>query len=251
MTINDYPTFINEWDKSKVKKETKEILKEIGALQYKMFAENRSAIIVVLQGIDASGKDGLTRGLLQYCNPVGLETHAFKKPTEEEYSHDFLWRVHKASPRTGILKVFIRSHYEDILVPTVEKYIPPEIIDKRYEQINIFEKVLEENDTKVLKFFLNVSKEEQKKRLIERIEIKEKHWKHKDGDWQTREKFDEYMSVYMDIIERCGDIPWHVVPSDTNWQKLYAVAQVVLSTLKGMNMQWPELVTSMDTTEFK
>lgn len=251
MSNNTYPTFNNEWDKSKIKKKTKKMLKEIGDLQYKMLAENRRSIIIVLQGIDASGKDGLTKSLLKYCNPVGLESHAFKKPTEEEYAHDFLWRVHRECPRSGIMKVFIRSHYEDILVPTVEKYISQEVIDQRYSQINVFEKLLDENNTRVLKFFLNVSKEEQKKRLLERIEIKEKHWKHKDGDWNTREKFDDYMKVYAQIIKKCNVIPWHVVPADTNWQKLYAVAEVVLKTLREMNIQWPELVTTRNSDEFR
>lgn len=251
MSNKSHPTFNSEWDKSKIKKKTKKMLKEIGDLQYKMLAENRRSIIIVLQGIDASGKDGLTRQLLKYCNPVGIETHAFRKPTEEEYAHDFLWRVHRACPRSGIMKVFIRSHYEDILVPSVEKYIPQEVIDQRYGQINVFEKLLADNGTKMLKFYLNVSPEEQKKRLLDRVATEEKHWKHKDGDWNTREKFDDYMKVYAQILEKCNVIPWHVVPADTNWQKLYVVAEVVLKTLREMDIQWPELVTSRDPAEFK
>jgi PPK2 family polyphosphate:nucleotide phosphotransferase len=244
------PTYNSEWDKSRIKDQTKEMLKEIGDLQYKMLAENRRSIIIVLQGIDASGKDGLTRKLLKYCNPVGIETHAFRKPTEEEYAHDFLWRVHRACPRSGIMKVFIRSHYEDILVPSVEKYIPEEIIDQRYNQINVFEKLLADNGTIMLKFFLNVSREEQKRRLLDRVFIAEKHWKHKDGDWNTREKFDEYVKIYGRILDRCNYIPWHVVPADSNWQKLYAVADIVLKTLRDMNIQWPPLVTSRDQEWF-
>jgi polyphosphate kinase 2 (PPK2 family) len=146
-------------------------------------------------------------------------------------------------PCKGEMKIFIRSHYEDILVPSVEKYIPAEIIEKRYKVINDFEKLLEQNDTKVLKFFMNVSKEAQKKRLMERIELKEKHWKHKDGDWDTREKFDEYLAVYEKIINTCDTNPWYIVPSDKNWQKLYAVAEVVLMTLEELDLKWPELVT--------
>jgi len=243
MKIDDYPTFNKEWKKDETKKKTKKMLKEIGELQHKMYAENKHSIIVVLQGIDASGKDGLTNGLLKYCDHVGLEVYSFKKPTDLEYSHDFLWRVHQVCPAKGVLQIFIRSHYEDILVPSVLKYIPGEVIEKRYEMINTFERLIEENGTRVLKFFLNVSKEEQKRRLTERIEVKEKHWKHKDGDWDTREKFDEYMKVYESILKRCNDVPWYVVPADTNWQKLYAVAEVVLKTLRGFDMKWPELVS--------
>jgi PPK2 family polyphosphate:nucleotide phosphotransferase len=243
MKISDYPTFNKEWDKREIKKKTKKILKEIGELQHKMYAENKRSIIVVLQGIDASGKDGATNGLLRYCDHVGIEVYSFKKPTELENSHDFLWRIHEVCPARGVMQIFIRSHYEDILVPSVLKYIPEDVIEKRYDMINTFERLIEENGTRVLKFFLNVSKDVQKERLIERIEMKEKHWKHKDGDWDTREKFDEYMKVYQKILDRCNDVPWYVVPADTNWQKLYGVAEVVLKTLKDFDLKWPDLVT--------
>jgi PPK2 family polyphosphate:nucleotide phosphotransferase len=251
MKFSDIPTFNKEWDKDDTEKKTKKILKEIGELQYKMYAQNKYSIIVVLQGTDGSGKDGVTKGLLKYCNPIGLEVYSFKKPTDLEYSHDFLWRIHQVCPAKGVLQVFIRSHYEDILVPSVEKFIPAQVIEKRYEAINIFEKMLEESGTKVLKFFLNVSKEAQKKRLMERIEMKEKHWKHKDGDWDTREKFDQYMKVYQNILTRCNVVPWTAVPADKNWQKLYAVAEVVLKTLKELPLEWPELVSEKFTVPVK
>lgn len=241
--ISDHPTFNKEWDKKETEEKTKKILKKIGKLQNKMYAQNKFSLLIVLQGTDASGKDGLTKGLLKYCNPLGIKIFSFKKPTENEYAHDFLWRVHQVVPRKGDLQVFIRSHYEDILVPAVEKFIPADIIEKRYEVINDFERLLETNNTKVLKFFMNVSKEAQKERLIERIEMKEKHWKHKDGDWDTREKFDEYLGVYERIINTCNIIPWNIVPADKNWQKLYAVADVVLRTLEDLDLKWPELVS--------
>jgi PPK2 family polyphosphate:nucleotide phosphotransferase len=241
--ISDYATFNKEWDREKTEEKTDKMLKKIGKLQHKMYAQNKFSLLIVLQGTDASGKDGLTRGLLKYCNPIGLKLKSFKKPTEEEYAHDFLWRVHEVAPRKGDLQVFIRSHYEDILVPSVEKFIPAEIIEKRYQLINNFEKLVEHNDTRILKFFMYVSKEAQKDRLMERIELKEKHWKHKDGDWDTRAKFDEYMAVYEKIINTCNVIPWHIVPSDKNWQKLYFVAEIVLKTLEEMDLKWPELIT--------
>src|SRR5512136_1596440 len=202
--IADYPTFNKEWDREKTAEKTKKILKKIGKLQNKMYAQNKFSLLLVLQGIDASGKDGVTKGLLKYSNPLGIKIHSFKKPSEEEYAHDFLWRVHEVVPRKGELKVFIRSHYEDILVPAVEKFIPAEVIEKRYKIINDFEKLLEDNDTVILKFFMNVSKEAQKGRLMERTEVKQKHWKHKDSDWDTREKFDEYLAVYEKIINTCN-----------------------------------------------
>lgn len=241
--IKGYPTFIKEWDKKEIKEKTDKILEKIGKLQNKMLAQSKYSLLIVLQGTDASGKDGVTKGLLKYCNPIGVKIHSFKKPTELEYAHDFLWRVHQVVPRKGDMQIFIRSHYEDILVPSVEKFIPAEIIEKRYKLINDFEKLIEHNDTKILKFFMNVSKEVQEERLMERVELKEKHWKHKDGDWATREKLDEYLAVYERILNTCNEIPWHIAPSDRNWQKLYFVAEIVLKTLEEMDLQWPELVS--------
>lgn len=241
--ISDYHTFNKEWDREKTEADTEKMLKKIGKLQHKMYAQNKYSMLVVLQGTDASGKDGLTKGLLKYCNPIGIKIHSFKKPTENEYAHDFLWRVHQVVPRKGDMQIFIRSHYEDILVPSVEKFIPQEVIEKRYKLINDFEKLLEHNETRVLKFFMNVSKEVQKERLMERVELKEKHWKHKDGDWDTRVKFDEHMAVYERIINTCNVIPWHIVPSDKNWQKLYFTADVVLKTLEELDLKWSELIT--------
>lgn len=237
----NHQTFIQGHDKDEIKKETKSILKRIGELQYQMMAQAKYSLLIVFQGLDASGKDGLTKGLLRYCNPVGVSIKGFKKPTPEEYGHDFLWRVHQHTPLKGELKVFIRSHYEDILVPSVEEFIPAEIIEKRYQMINDFEQLVEHNNTKILKFFLNVSPEVQKERLEERIENPKKHWKHNDGDWDTREKFDEYLSVYDKILNRCNDIPWHVIPADTNWQKLYFVSKKVLEAFENMDFKWPEL----------
>ena len=241
--IADYPTFDKNWNKKEIQQKTTKMLKKIGRLQYKMYAQNKYSLLIIFQGTDASGKDGVTAGILKYCNPIGIEVDSFKKPTEEEYAHDFLWRIHKVTPRKGMTNVFIRSHYEDILVPSVEKYIPGDIIEKRYNIINEFERLLEQNNTRVLKFFLNVSKEAQEKRLMERIEFKEKHWKHKDGDWDTREKFDKYLAVYERIINTCNEIPWYIIPADRNWQKLYAATEVVLKTLEELDLKWPELVS--------
>jgi PPK2 family polyphosphate:nucleotide phosphotransferase len=241
--IADHPTFEKTLDKKETKDKTRKMLKEIGKLQYKMYGQNKFSLLIVFQGIDASGKDGATKDLIEFCNAVGIKIHSFKKPTDEEFAHDFLRRVHEFTPGRGEMQIFVRSHYEDILVPSVEKYIPDEIIENRYEMINSFEKLVESNNTKVLKFFLNVSKEAQKERLMERIESKKKHWKHKDSDWDTREKFDEYIAVYEKVINNCNDIPWHIVPADKNWQKTFYVADVVLKTLKALDLKWPGLVS--------
>ncbi len=245
MKIKDYPSYNLKWDKKETRKKTKKLLKEIGELQYKIYAQGKYSLLIVFQGTDASGKDGLTRGLLKYCNPIGIKIKSFKKPTPEEYSHDFLWRVHKTTPAKGDIQVFIRSHYEDILVPTVEGLFAKEVVEQRYRLINDFESLLEHNDTRILKFYLNVSPEAQEKRLMERINMAEKHWKHKDGDWETRKKMSEYIEVYERIFRECNKVPWHIVPADKNWQKLYYVAEEVLKTLKSFDLQWPELETEM------
>ncbi len=244
--LKDYSTKIPNWDKKEKKKALKNTLKRIGKLQYQMFAEEKSSLLIVLQGIDASGKDGLIRRLFKYCNPVSISVKSYKKPTPEEYAHDFLWRVHEHAPKKGWVQVFIRSHYEDILVPTVEGFLPADLVEKRYELMNQFEKLLEHNGTHILKFYLNVSKEEQEERLRERLTVKEKYWKHNDGDWETRQKFDQYMKVYESILNRCNDVPWHIVPSDSNTQKLSVVAEAVLKELESMNLKWPELKTEFE-----
>lgn len=238
-------TKLENLDKDSIKDETKKLTKAIGELQYQMYAEKKHAILLVLQGLDASGKDGLVRDLLEYANPVGISVYSFKKPTPEEYAHDFLWRVHKQVPAKGILQVFIRSHYEDILVPSVEGYVPAEIIEQRYDQINRFEQLLEENGTKILKFYMSVSQEKQEERLKERITNPEKHWKHNDGDWETLKKRDRYMDLYHQIFERCNRIPWQVIPSDTNWQKTWVASQILLKTLNEFGLEWPQLETEM------
>jgi PPK2 family polyphosphate:nucleotide phosphotransferase len=241
----EFTTHLSDLDKKVIQKETQKMTKQIGDLQYQMYAEKKHSILIVLQGLDASGKDGLVRDLLEYCNPVGVSVYSFKKPTPEEYAHDFLWRVHKQAPSKGILQVFVRSHYEDILVPAVEGFIPPEIIEKRYDLMNNFELLLEQNGTRVIKFLMAVSEEQQKKRLNERITNPEKHWKHNDGDWDTLKKREQYMKVYNDIYTRCNLIPWHIIPSDKNWQKNWVAAQILLKTLRDLRLVWPSLVTEL------
>lgn len=243
MELNKFPTSLTGLDKKATKDETESMLEKIGDLQYTMYAQKKRSMLIVLQGMDASGKDGLVGDLLRYCNPVGLSVHSFKKPTEEEFAHDFLWRVHPHSPAKGDMQIFIRSHYEDILVPAVEGYYTPEIIDARFGLINDFERLLQQNGTVILKFFLNISKEEQEVRLKERLENPEKFWKHNDGDWDTRTKFDQYIDVYEKIINRCNIVPWVVVPSDKNWQKLYVVAREVLKALEQIDPEFPPLKT--------
>ncbi len=239
-------TFDKSLDKKETKEKTDEILKQIGELQYQMYAEGKHSVMIILQGLDAAGKDGVARGLLRHCKPAGYSIASFNKPTELEYKYDFLWRVHQKVPAKGYLTIFNRSHYEDILVPSVEGYISKDIIEERYELINFFERLLIQNGTIIFKFFLNVSSDVQKERLDERLQIRRKNWKHHDSDWTTRLKAEQYLKVYENIFERCNEVaPWHIIPADTNWQKLYYAAKIVLERLEKLDMEWPELSSNI------
>ena len=229
--------------KEECKEELKQLNKQLIGYQKKMQAQGKYSLLIILQGMDASGKDGATRRVLEGVNPSGIHVKSFKKPTDEEFAHDFLWRVHQHTPKKGMIQVFNRSHYEDILVPSVMGYISKEIIEERYELINQFERLLEHNNTRVLKFFLHVSKEEQLERLQERIDNPEKHYKHNDGDWETREHWDAYMKVYQSIFEKCNDIPWHIIPSDKNWYKTNLITKKIIESFETMELEWPELET--------
>ena len=230
-----------DWEKDAIKEESKELIDKIAELQKVLYAEGKRSILLVLQGLDAAGKDGTVRTIFSAVNPLGCNVYSFKKPTEEEMNHDFLWRVHNVVPEKGMIHIFNRSHYEDILVPTVLKTQNEGEIDARYEQINQFEALLEANGTKIIKCYLHISKEEQLERLTERVENPEKYWKHNDGDWHSRKLWDDYMSVYETIFKRCNEVPWHIIPADRNWVKINYVAREILKALNDMNLQWPDL----------
>jgi PPK2 family polyphosphate:nucleotide phosphotransferase len=239
--LSQIPTNDKSVDKDKIKAENKELAIQIGILQNVLMASESKALLVIYQGMDASGKDGAVKNVFESINPSGINVYSFKKPTEIELSHDFLWRVHQICPKKGMIHVFNRSHYEDILVPTVEEFLPKELVHSRFESINNFEKMLTAEGTVILKFYLHISKERQEERLIERIEIKEKNWKHNDGDWETREKWEEYMNVYETIFEKCNTIPWHIIPSNSNSIKVNRISKIVLNTLQEMNLSYPPL----------
>jgi len=232
---------IDKSKKEEVKLENTKLIAEIIELQRKMNAQSKYALLIIFQGMDASGKDGAVRRTLSGINPNGISVKSFKKPTDEEFAHDFLWRVHPHTPAKGMIQVFNRSHYEDILVPSVYGVLPKETINQRFDLINNFERQIESNNTTILKFYLHTSKDEQYKRLTERIEIKEKHWKHKDGDWETREHWDEFQTVYETIFEKCSQPEWTIVPADKNWEKVNVVAKTILKALQKMDLNWPDL----------
>jgi PPK2 family polyphosphate:nucleotide phosphotransferase len=244
------PEGYSSWDKGEIKKETDKLLDDVYEYSKRLYAESKQSVLLVLQGMDASGKDGLTRTLFKKISPAWVNVHSFKKPTDEESAHDFLWRIHKCTPVAGSITVFNRSHYEDILVPSVYGYIDEETIEKRYEQINNFEKHLEANGTKIIKCYLNVGYDKQEQKLLERINTAEKHWKHSDGDWETRERWDDFMNVYETIFDKCSDIPWHIIPCNHNWGKLYTAASILVDTLKEMDPKFPAIESERFTPDY-
>jgi PPK2 family polyphosphate:nucleotide phosphotransferase len=226
--------------KNKIKAETKKILKKLDELQNLLFAENKHSILVVLQGMDASGKDGAIRNVFGHLNPQGVKVKSYKAPSTEELSHDFLWRIHKEVPSKGIIQIFNRSHYEDILITRVHKWCDDKTALTRIKAINDFEELISKhNNTKILKFYLHISKSEQTERLNERIHDKRKQWKYNEKDFEEAKLWNEYMNAYEDCFNKCNKIPWNIIPSDQNWYKEFLIAKKLLETLVACNMQYP------------
>lgn len=240
------------------KKEVKEVLipeniKKIREYQEKLYAENNQALLIVLQAMDAAGKDSLIKHIMTGVNPQGTKVVSFKKPSENELDHDYLWRVAKNLPPRGEIGIFNRSHYEDVLVSRVHKLVldqpfPKNLVTKdiwenRFEEINNFEEYLSNNGIKIVKFFLHVSKDEQKERLMERIDRPEKNWKFASSDITEREYFDDYMKAYADMLINTSTkkAPWYIVPADRKWFSRYLVSEVIVEKLKEMDPQFPEL----------
>lgn len=230
------------WDKKETKAKTGQLIEELDELQNLLFAENKHSVLVILQGMDASGKDGVIRNVMGNMNPQGVMTKSFKVPTEEELSHDFLWRVHKSVPGKGVIQVFNRSHYEDVLVTRVHKWCDDATAKKRMKAINDFEQLLQEhNHTHILKFYLHISPEEQQQRLAERIKDPAKMWKYNARDFEEAKLWDVYMEMYEDVFANCNDPEWTIVPADQNWYKEYIIAEKLNSLLKSLDMQYPGL----------
>jgi len=229
-------------DKQETKKEIEGLVEELDALQNLLYAESKHAVLIILQGMDASGKDGVIRKVFSRMNPQGVRVQSFKVPTEEEAAHDFLWRIHQHTPAKGMIQVFNRSHYEDVLVTRVHGWCDDATAQKRFDAINAFEEMLLlHNNTQILKFYLHVSAEEQQERLRERVEDPTKHWKYNVKDEQEAALRDKYLQMYEDVFENCNVLPWTIVPADQNWYKEYLVAKELVETLKSLNMKYPEV----------
>ncbi len=229
-------------DKGETEEKTENILVELNELQNLLYAESKHSVLVVLQGMDASGKDGVIRDVFGRFNPQGVTVRSFKVPTPEEYAHDFLWRIHQHAPAKGMIQLFNRSHYEAILVTRVYKWCDDELAKKKMKAINDFEELLQvHNNTHILKFYLHISPEEQHQRLTERMHNPSKMWKYNEKDFEEAKLMDVYLQMYEEAFENCNAVPWTIVPSDQNWYKEYIIATALHQLLKGLDMQYPGL----------
>ena len=225
--------------KADLKDETAALVERLGELQHTLYAEGKHSVLVVLQGMDGSGKDGAVRNVFRDCTIAGLDLVSFKKPTEAEFAQDFLWRVHRWAPQKGMVTIFNRSHYEDILIQRVHKWISQERVEKRMAAINAFEDLLTfDNNTLVLKFYMHISKEEQEVQLQERLDDPAKFWKHNDGDWEERKLWDEYMAAYEWAIHH-STTPWHICPVDNRWYRDHFIAKTMVEALEKLEMKLP------------
>ena len=235
-------------DKDEGKDALDSIHKRLNELQEILYAEAKHAILVVFQALDTGGKDGTIRRALGPLNPQGVRVTSFKQPTPEELARDYLWRIHQETPRKGMIRIFNRSHYEDVLVVRVHGWVDKSEIERRYQQINAFEKHLSENGVTILKFYLHISKDEQKERLQDRLDRPDKHWKFSSGDLAERELWDKYMSAYGKALSQCSTpwAPWYVIPANRKWYRDYAVGRILLHTLEDLDLHYPEAEEGLD-----
>jgi PPK2 family polyphosphate:nucleotide phosphotransferase len=234
-------------------KQLEEDRERLSVLQYLLYAEARRAVLVVLQGIDAAGKDGTIQHVMSGLNPQGVSVTSFKVPEGAEKRHDYLWRVHQAVPEWGRLGIFNRSHYEDVLVVRVHNLVARDEWKARYQQINEFERMLTENRVTILKFLLYISKDEQAKRFHERLDDKSKNWKFSADDVKEREYWDDYIRAYNDVLAKCStkQAPWYVIPSNRKWFRNLAVAHVIRETLEEMHLKYPQPAADLSKVTFE
>ncbi len=240
-------------DKDEAQKRMAKYSEELADLQMLLYAAQEAPVLIVLQGMDTSGKDGTIRHVLSAMNPQSCRVASFKVPTPLEAAHDFLWRIHAQTPAKGEVTVFNRSHYEDVLVVRVHKLISPEECKRRYDDINNFERLLADQGTIILKFFLHISKDEQEQRLLAREKDPAKSWKLSTGDWKERDLWDDYQAAYEDAINRCAtpDAPWHVVPANKKWYRDIAIAQCLVNRLRPLRDGWMKELEARGADELK
>lgn len=233
----------SQFDGSKddAQQELETLNSRLSELQELLYAESKHRILIVLQAMDTGGKDGTIRRVFSGVNPQGVRVASFKVPTPEELAHDYLWRIHKQAPGNGEIVIFNRSHYEDVLVVRVHNLVPPEVWAKRYQHINDFERLLADTGTTILKFFLNIDLDEQKKRLQSRLDNPDKHWKFNIGDLAERKRWPEYMQAYQDALEKTSTdyAPWYVIPANRKWYRDLVISRIIVESLEGLNMKYP------------
>jgi PPK2 family polyphosphate:nucleotide phosphotransferase len=229
-------------EKEKTRPKTVEFAQRIAELQQLLYANADHSVLLLFQGMDASGKDGSIRRVLEFVNPAGIETANFKVPSSEERAHDFLWRIHKAVPRYGNIGVFNRSHYEAVLAERILDIVPEKVWSQRYDQIVAFEEMLVRNNVVLLKFYLHLGKEEQAERFKERLVNPKKNWKFSEADLQTRERWDDYMEAYEDMLNKTSHklARWHLIPADRNWYRDHLIAQTVVEAMEELKLKWPK-----------
>ena len=228
-------------------------LHKLRRLQLKIYAQSKHALLIVIQAMDTGGKDGAIKHVFSGVNPQGCDVTSFKRPSDLEVAHDFLWRIHTATPRKGMIGIFNRSHYESVLVERVHTLVPKSVWSCRYDHINNFEQLLTDEGTTVIKFFLHISKEEQKRRLEERLKESKKNWKFDHNDLHERKFWNEYRAAYEDAIEKCStrDAPWHIVPSDHKWFRNWVISDTVVRTMEKMKLEFPEPPDSIEGVKVK
>ena len=228
-------------------------LERLSVLQYLLYAEAKRSLLVVLQGIDAGGKDGTIRHVMSGLNPQGVQVTPFKAPDGEEKRHDYLWRVHRAVPEWGKIGIFNRSHYEDVLIVRVHNLVPKSVWFQRYDQINDFERMLSENGVRIVKFLLYISKDEQAKRFRERLEDKTKNWKFSPDDIKEREYWNDYIRAYEEALRRCStkDAPWYVIPANRKWFRNFAISEIIRETLQDMDLKYPKPSADLSNIQFE
>lgn len=248
--LDDFDTKVSDpfESKTEAREHLTRVTEQLQDLQYRLYAEQKQSLLVVLQAPDAAGKDGTIRKVFGPLNPQGVKTSPFKVPSTEERSHDFLWRIHSKAPAVGDIAVFNRSHYEDVLVVRVEELVAKSIWQQRYDHINHFESLLVDRGTRIVKIYLHISRDEQLERFGERLANPDRHWKLNAGDYAAREKWDEYKSAYEDMMQRCNsdDAPWFVIPADKKWYRDVAVAEIIHQTLRQMDPQYPPVEADID-----
>ena len=249
LNLKDFdPNFSDDLDKDKTKLETIRLQERLQELQTMLFADKSQALLIVLQAMDAGGKDGTIKHVFTGVNPQGIKVTGFKQPTAEELDHDFLWRIHQHTPEKGYISIFNRSHYEDVLVVRVNNIVSTDVWKKRYDHINNFERLLADNGTRILKFYLHIDRDEQKERFEERLARPDKNWKFSRGDLKVRDQWDDYMEAYEEAIYRCNTevAPWFVIPANRKWYRNFVIMKTLVHTLEDMNLKYPAPEPDLD-----